>query len=126
MKDFEKWIKKAESDLLNIQNNLNAAEIPADTCCFHAQQVAEKYLKSYLTSKHISFPKTHDLELLLRLCKVENDKFKELENNCRELFNHAIIPRYPDDTHELTIADAQQAYKNAIIIKEFILKYFFD
>ena len=126
MKEFEKWIKKAESDLLNIKNNLTAAEVPADTCCFHAQQAAEKYLKSYLTSKHISFPKTHDLELLLRLCKVENSRFIELENNCRELFNHSITPRHPDDTHELSIADAQQAYKNAIVIKEFILKYFFD
>ena len=42
MKEFEKWIRKAENDLLSITNNFNAKEIPVDVCCFHAQQLAEK------------------------------------------------------------------------------------
>jgi len=57
MKEFEKWIKKAESDLLVITNNLASVEIPIDACCFHAQQAAEKYLKAYLVSKQIPFLK---------------------------------------------------------------------
>ncbi|HEY2726586.1 MAG TPA: HEPN domain-containing protein, partial [Parafilimonas sp.] len=68
MKEFEKWFKKAENDLLVIKNNLSADEIPFDACCFHAQQAAEKYLKAYLVSKQIHFPKTHDLQSLLNLC----------------------------------------------------------
>ena len=55
------WVLKAEHDLLNIENNLAAREIPWDTVCFHAQQCAEKYLKALLVSRKIDPPKIHDL-----------------------------------------------------------------
>lgn len=35
--NYEGWLAKAEHDLLNIKNNLTAAEVPWDTVCFHAQ-----------------------------------------------------------------------------------------
>ena len=65
MKEFEKWFRKVENDLLVIKNNFSAEEIPIDACCFHAQQAAEKYLKAYLVSRLVNFPKTHDLQYLL-------------------------------------------------------------
>lgn len=40
--NFSAWLRKADHDLLNIENNLVAKDIPWDTVCFHAQQVAEK------------------------------------------------------------------------------------
>lgn len=46
--NFEAWLRKAEHDVLNIENNLVAKDIPWDTVCFHAQQVAEKVLKAFL------------------------------------------------------------------------------
>ena len=55
------WVLKAEHDLLNIENNLAAPEVPWDTVCFHAQQCAEKYLKAPLVSRQIDPPKIHDL-----------------------------------------------------------------
>jgi HEPN domain-containing protein len=58
MKEYEKWVKKAENDLLTISNNLASVQVPIDTCCFHAQQASEKYLKAYLISRNTSFPKT--------------------------------------------------------------------
>jgi hypothetical protein len=30
MKEYEKWMRKAENDLLNIQNNLASASVPVD------------------------------------------------------------------------------------------------
>lgn len=45
------WVIKAEHDLLNIENNLAAREIPWDTVGFHAQQCVEKYLKALLISR---------------------------------------------------------------------------
>jgi hypothetical protein len=36
--DPRTWVAKAESDLLNISNNLSAERVPWDTICFHAQQ----------------------------------------------------------------------------------------
>ena len=44
------WLAKAQNDLLNADNNLNAEQVPLDTVCFHCQQAAEKMLKAFLTS----------------------------------------------------------------------------
>ena len=54
------WLRKAEHDLLNIENNLAAKDIPWDTVCFHAQQAAEKVLKAFLISHGCDLSKTHD------------------------------------------------------------------
>lgn len=126
MREYEKWFKKAENDLLSIQNNLKSDHIPADVCCFHAQQVAEKYFKAYLVSRNILFPKTHDLELLLKLCEQVNPLFSNILTEVRSLIDYAIVPRYPDLSDDLTVQDAKQALENSIIIKKFILKYFFE
>jgi HEPN domain-containing protein len=126
MKDHEKWFKKTEGDLLDIKNNFSAKEIAIDAACFHAQQAAEKYMKEYLVSKGTNFPKTHDLEMLLDLCAGKNLQFSELLPQIKSLNDYAILPRYPDEMDDLTVEDAQQAYQNAVIIKNFVLKHFFE
>lgn len=56
------WVEKAEEDLTNAQHTLTLKErCPYGTICFHAQQVAEKYLKSLLIYCEIPFPRSHDL-----------------------------------------------------------------
>ncbi|MEJ0103173.1 MAG: HEPN domain-containing protein [Bacteroidota bacterium] len=126
MKEFEKWFKKAENDLLVIKNNLAAAEIPVDACCFHAQQAAEKYLKAYLVSRTIHFPKTHDLKALNKLCTGINPAFVQIDEAALNLSDYAITPRYPDAFDDLTINDAKNALEDALNIKNFILKNFFN
>jgi HEPN domain-containing protein len=126
MKEFEKWFRKAESDLLVIKNNLLATEVPIDACCFHAQQAAEKYLKAYLVSKLVIFPKTHDLQSLLNLCIEINESFNHIIEQSIRLSDYAIGSRYPDAFDDLTIDDAINAEKDAKEIKEFILKIFFN
>lgn len=59
--NFEAWLRKAEHDLLNIENNLIAKDIPWDTVCFHAQRAAEKVLKVFLVYRGCDLSKTHDL-----------------------------------------------------------------
>ena len=126
MKEFEKWFRKAENDLLVIKNNFASNEIPIDACCFHAQQAAEKYLKAYLVSKQINFPKTHDLQALINLCISINSSFNQITEPAIKLSDYAIAPRYPDAFDDLTIDDAKNAQKDAIEIKDFVLKNFFD
>lgn len=125
MKEFEKWFKKAENDLLVITNNLASQQVPVDACCFHAQQAAEKYLKAYLISKKIVFPKIHDLQALNNLCCTVNASFKEIEEATTNLSDYAIAPRYPDALDDLTIEDARKALNDAHTIKAFVLKNFF-
>lgn len=61
------WVLKTEHDLLNIENNLAAQEIPWDTVSFHAQQCVEKYLKALLIYRQVDPPKIHDLTELYAL-----------------------------------------------------------
>ena len=120
MKEFEKWFRKAESDLLVIKNNMASDEIPIDACCFHAQQAAEKYLKAYLVSKQINFPKTHDLQSFNTFCLAINASFNQITEPAIKLSDYAIAPRYPDAFDDLTLDDAKNAYQDAITIKEFV------
>ena len=62
--NFASWLHKADHDLLNINNNLAASEIPWDTICFHAQQIAEKVLKGFLVYHGRDLLKTHALVTL--------------------------------------------------------------
>ena len=62
------WLRRAQSDLLNIENNLRSSEIPWDTVVFHAQQVCEKLLKALILKRGALPSRTHDLGLLLNMC----------------------------------------------------------
>lgn len=125
MKEYEKWFRKAENDLLVIKNNMTADEIPVDACCFHAQQSAEKYLKAYLVSRQVHFPKIHDLRALLHLCIAINSSFDKIMEPAVRLSDYAIAPRYPDAFDDLTLDDAKDSYKDVITIKDFVLNNFF-
>src|SRR5580704_76446 len=116
MKEFEKWIKKAEGDLYTVALLLKSENCQSDICCYHAQQCAEKYLKAYLISRRILFPYIHDLEKLIELCSISNQRFDELKIVGIKLTDYAIKPQYPDEIDDLTVEDAQQAYQNAVII----------
>jgi len=76
------WIAKAENDLLNIRNNLAAAEVPWDTVCFHAQQVAEKMLKAFLVANGRPASRLHDLVALLSVSAEIEPALEPLKGDC--------------------------------------------
>ncbi len=98
--NFSAWLRKADHDLLNIENNLAAQDIPWDTVCFHAQQVAEKVLKAFLVHRGRELSKTHDLIALLAQCGGIDRTLSDLEADCRKLTSYGIAARYPDDLFE--------------------------
>lgn len=56
------WIAKAEGDYASAGREYRARRNPNyDAACFHAQQVAEKYLKAWLQEQSVVFPRTHNL-----------------------------------------------------------------
>ncbi len=95
------WVEKAEHDLLNIENNLAAPQIPWDTVCFHAQQCAEKYLKALLILKDVEIPKTHDLRLLLQRIPSELSLGLDIGKTL-QLNRYTIEARYPGDWEPIT------------------------
>ena len=64
---YEKWIRRANEDLAVAEQLLYDGVPYFGSIGFHAQQAAEKFLKACLVWHQIEFPKTHDLEELLRL-----------------------------------------------------------
>jgi HEPN domain-containing protein len=106
--NWEAWVAKAEGDFLNIENNLASSEVPWDTVCFHAQQAAEKYLKSFLVSRGLLPPRTHDLVALLTDCQDLEPGLEEVEEACHALTAYAVGTRYPGDLYEPDEAQARR------------------
>lgn len=108
-----RWVAKAESDLLNIENNITGARIPWDTLCFHAQQAAEKYLKALLVKHRVTFPRTHDLGALLTLALSIAPQLKSLKEDCDRLTPYGIAVRYPDNLTNIEEAEGREAVEAA-------------
>ena len=94
--NWHAWVNKAEHDRLNIRNNLAAQEVPWDTVCFHAQQVAEKMLKAHLVVHGVQPPKIHDLMALLEECLAHDALLDELRSPCLLLNAYPVVIRYPE------------------------------
>jgi len=107
------WVKKAENDLKNASYTLGMGEdCPTDTVCFHAQQCVEKYLKDFLVSQGIDFPKTHDIKQLIFLFS-KNVRLTLTPEEQRRLTDYATVTRYPGDYEPVSLAEAKRAVKIA-------------
>jgi len=102
------WVAKAESDLLNIENNLASNEVPWDTVCFHAQQAAEKLLKAVIVRDGDRLPRTHDLIALLALAMKRYPNLASIEADCRSLGVYGSHERYPSDFGDPEEPDARR------------------
>jgi HEPN domain-containing protein len=126
MPDRTKWVnewkQKAENDLRTAEIVLSSEEPPTDTICFHAQQCAEKYLKSYLTSKDITIEKTHDLTRINNICIGIDPDFHELSEFAELLSGYAVEVRYPGDFIECSIEEAEVAVEMAKSFKNLVLR----
>ncbi len=85
------WIAKAEGDYPTATRELRARRRPNyDAVCFHAQQVAEKYLKAFLQEHSVAFPKTHNLIELLELCLPVDATFEFQRDALVQLDRYAV------------------------------------
>ena len=88
------WLRKADNDWLNVENNLASSRIPWDTVCFHAQQTIEKMLKALLLRRGIVPPRIHDLSRLVEASPADAEELKPWRTVCRELNDFAVLSRY--------------------------------
>jgi len=116
-----RWITKAENDLKAVKQLLTFEDSPTDVISFHCQQSVEKYLKAYLTLVDVRVKKIHDLKTILYLCMEEDKDFKELDTEeISNLTFYAVEIRYPEDYIELTIGEAEELYKIARKVRDFV------
>ena len=110
-------IRKAESDLLAMNASLKVGAL--DAACFHAQQAAEKYLKSFLASKEIAFPHSHNLSKLLDACAAIDPSLRELSETAATLTPYAVELRY-DFEFWPTKEAAQEARTAAMAVRNLV------
>jgi len=116
-----RWLAKAENDLKAVKQLLTFEDAPTDVISFHCQQSVEKYLKSYLTMVDVRVKKTHELETILYLCMGDDKDFKELDTEeISNLTFYAVEIRYSEYCIELTIGEAEELYKIARKVRDFV------
>lgn len=70
-KSVKEWLRHADEDLRLAQHAFKLkSAVPYKLIAYHAQQCAEKSLKAYLVYKHIDFPYTHNISVLLRCFRL--------------------------------------------------------
>lgn len=105
------WVEKAEEDWIAMLRLYRARKDPSyNIACFLAQQCAEKYLKSRLVEGGVTFPKTHDLQVLLTLLQPIEPGWATLQPEMDVLNRYAVAYRYPGQS--ATKADAKEAVKD--------------
>jgi HEPN domain-containing protein len=107
------WIRKAENDFKTAEHLLQGGPDFAEGAAFHSQQAAEKYLKAFLVWHQIEFPKTHDIEALLKLAGRTDDKIPEILGEAAMLTPYGVDYRYPGEYPEVSRSDAERAFRLA-------------
>ena len=114
------WIRRAEQDYKMGLYALKHASL-SEQACFHAEQLAEKYLKSFLMVREVKFPKTHHLLTLVRLCSEQEASFDELKESTLFLDQLYLESRYPSELHAFTPQESKKAFQLAKRIRKFVL-----
>ena len=91
--------------------------LPIEIICYHCQQAGEKAFKAILAYHGNEILKTHDLSVLLNLCKVLEPDLPDLEKQAVELSNFAVVTRYPS-----SIGLEEADMKSALLHADAILK----
>ena len=107
------WLAKAEQDLRVARHLLSMEEPPPESVGFHAQQCAEKALKSFLTLHGIAFEYRHDLSYLIDLCSPLAEGFEQFRAEADELTPFAVEFRYPDALPPMPLPSARTAVSTA-------------
>lgn len=104
------WLRYARGDLAAAQRHIGIDE-PRHVCWF-AQQATEKALEAALIWLGISFPFTHDLDMLRELLPTDWP-FKAEHADLAFLTAWAVAARYPGMMPEPGPADARAAVAQA-------------
>ena len=98
MKDLEaeakRWWRQALSDLAFLSAARQAGKY--DTCCFLAQQTAEKALKAYLFSQGEELIFTHSIFKLCEMAAQHHKDFGALRERVKVLDYYYVEARYPN------------------------------
>ncbi len=107
------WLLRANSSLRAARAVLGLPGILYEEVCFHAQQAAEKALKSILVSRKSPFPKTHEIGALLTLVVQSGTPVPDNLHSVERLSRFAIETRYPGVFERVTQEECAHALEMA-------------
>jgi len=129
MRQYEIYLVKAIEDFnagkyLLDGYNFHGLEIKLEIVFFHFQQSVEKLLKAVLDFHSIKFPKTHDIEDLVALCRMDSIILVENVDMLVDLTDYAVEGRYAVIHDDLQNIDKYIAILEelCIAVKKNILK----
>jgi len=110
MKHHTEWIKRAKSDYLFLNKQIEEGQYYEDYC-YHAQQTAEKALKGLLIYYGTEPEFTHDIGVLIKRLK-NHVEIPDYIRESVELSKYASKTRYPGDYYNVP----EDEYKRAVDI----------
>lgn len=120
--DAVTWLDFATYDLKTAKWNLEGKIYTS--CCYAAQQAAEKALKALILAKGKVIPKVHSLDRLISELKSFGVNVSEIEKDTQALDKYYISTRYPgqyggpEGLHD--VIDAKSAVASADRITSFV------
>lgn len=115
------WVRKADLDIAVAVRLLAGGREFRDAIAFHSQQGAEKYLKGLLVRHQVEFPKTHDIERLLRLLQPVEPEIADALVEARWLTPFGVDIRYPGDFPETLPGDESRAVELVQRVKDAVM-----
>jgi HEPN domain-containing protein len=109
------WLRRANADLV-LAELIDDDRIAPEILAYHAQQSAEKAIKSLLVKRQIEFPFTHVIGVLLDLCQNAGFKLDENLGESTGLTRYAVATRYPGEIDLITREEAREAARLARIV----------
>lgn len=110
------WLERARSDINLGRTPLRAKGVLPEDACYHAQQCVEKALKGLLTYLEIEYPRTHVIETLLDLLRVNQTDIPVNVDKAYELTQYAVQTRYPGDWEPVSKKEARRALDLASLV----------
>lgn len=116
---LKNWLFRANEDIDVIKYlSKTMLESYQSTICMHAQQAVEKFLKAFLVYNNVDFPRTHDVDFLLKLCqKIDAINF-DIDLGPLSVFGLKL--RYPDDFYVPDKNETSQNIDAALKIKSIV------
>ena len=117
-----RWLYKVKDDLETSRVLIRMGERFAANAAFHANQAAEKYIKTLLVWHQIEPPKSHNLVLLVSLLERIDPRLPKRLQALIPINPYSVTARYPgsEPEPEPTISQARDALEIAESTREAI------
>jgi HEPN domain-containing protein len=112
------WTAKAQQDLEAAVHLLDEGGRFADIIGFLSQQSVEKYLKAFLISRGVEFPRTHDIHKLLQLVATVDTALSASLSDADLLTPFGVEVRYPGDKPEMLPGGASASIELARRVRD--------